>query len=460
MEFFQAFVLLVVAVACCTASQCQNGQYCDGGETCCGGGKFCCEHTATCCSDTCCNNRTETCCADPKLGGVCCIKETTYCCPPSPNGAHPSRCCPRWMVCCDEGGEYGCCDPGVMAFGKANKRTTPQNATTATAPTTAYALFFEANLFADPLKGVTMDLKTGHQTQKKLEKGKFNDWGETVRIFTYNKDKNVFHLPQANFLVKQQPVILYTANPTTGAVTVKTITGGPIGQTTGYSWNSHLQTMIMGTYTHNPKGNITGYAFWHVNVDTAAATQVGTHTFKTVGVDDWVGWFYSTSMDGASLYRIGFKDVRHSLGKGIGVTTIKTGGGAVSTKWVANLEQPSGYSWYMTVHPYNGGFLSLAEHSIEKAISLVKWDLTGNKTIVGHWKNAHLPHYFGPVVGVVDAAAEQYVSAVVKNGVTHELDRWVLALVDLKNNNATEVALDPWMEGETESVSGIGIPLH
>jgi hypothetical protein len=99
-------------------------------------------------SSLCCDND-ESCCSDPVNGVICCETQQTFCCPPMPNSNLPSRCCPRWQVCCD-GGRYGCCDPGTA------KAASPG----------LYGMLFSALEAGNGLVSMVIDAGTGSYTYK------------------------------------------------------------------------------------------------------------------------------------------------------------------------------------------------------------------------------------------------------------------------------------------------------
>ena len=125
---------------------CHDGAMCGGNEKCCynnnngTGPSFCCT------SD-------ESCCPDPKYGVVCCETQQTYCCPPMPQFGIPSRCCPRWMVCCTQG-RYGCCDPGAVAA----------DAPEVGAATQLYGMLFSSLEPGNGLFSMAIDSTTGDYT--------------------------------------------------------------------------------------------------------------------------------------------------------------------------------------------------------------------------------------------------------------------------------------------------------
>jgi hypothetical protein len=63
---FIGFLFLCVQSQCVT---CENQESCCSGSKCCGKG------------DMCCDGFSESCCPDPINGSICCLAETTFCCP-------------------------------------------------------------------------------------------------------------------------------------------------------------------------------------------------------------------------------------------------------------------------------------------------------------------------------------------------------------------------------------------
>ena len=212
-----------------------------GGQTCCGKYNQCCNGGG---SGWSCIATDETCCA-----GTACIKQTTYCCPqttdPScPNGKCPARCCPRWTVCCSKGGRDGCCHPLEAAFesvlgGHDMPTHSPTSHGTTPSPSTAagpsvFAMFLEAGAFAEPLKVLTIDTSTGHQTSK-VVKG-YDTHGENTRLFEFNRAAGMFvtfeqdysQAPSGPTGAQQLlPMYMYSISPADGAVTKSKVTLAP-----------------------------------------------------------------------------------------------------------------------------------------------------------------------------------------------------------------------------------------
>jgi len=151
-------------------------------------------------------------------GAVCCIEETTFCCPPT--DIHPSHCCPRWNVCC-EGGRYGCCEPDEVE----GKDKSDGKGRLSRVAKSALAIFEIPDWSGDtPLYGMSIDLSEGYRQNQQVISG-FNDWGEITRVFVFDPQRSIFYLPQANFTANTTnlPINLYSTDPKTGITTSKQV---------------------------------------------------------------------------------------------------------------------------------------------------------------------------------------------------------------------------------------------
>eukprot|EP01130_Rhizamoeba_saxonica_P019264 TRINITY_DN9911_c0_g1_i1.p1 TRINITY_DN9911_c0_g1~~TRINITY_DN9911_c0_g1_i1.p1 ORF type:complete len:458 (-),score=96.59 TRINITY_DN9911_c0_g1_i1:43-1416(-) len=426
---------------------CNNGAKCCGGEHCCGNGEMCCPKGSQCCNDTCCEMPEETCCPDPKHGGVCCVQETTACCPPSFN--HPSRCCPQWFVCC-EAGRYGCCDPST---GKPAEDSI------------AYALFEIPDWSGNtPMYTMELELASGNRKDQTQITG-FDDWGELTRVFLYDPKKNLFFLPQANFTAPphskddpMRPITLYAVNPKTGVTTSKIIKGAT-DKVTGYVYNVNTGNIVMATYTYK-NGNKNGYNFYSLNTDTAVATLKSSIVFGDT--DNYVGYFHAISDDGNAVYRLGYEDVIHSASPGLGITDISTT--TVKTNWINNISTPTGYQWFISLNTYqNGEFISLAPADSElgtNELSVIQWNIHGDTKVIAELGNAHETPYFGPLAEYMAHDKSVYAAVVVHNNfLDSNYDRWSLVNVALPSGKTNVMPIYPFMMAQSDSVSGLGIPL-
>jgi len=256
---------------------CSDGSSCCSGEMCCGNKSsiLCCDSNYLCCNGTlCCEAKTESCCPDPVNGAVCCIAEDTMCCPPM--GVWPSRCCPRWNVCCYQG-RYGCCVPETMK---------PESSSS----TTAYALYEDEE---GNMNVITIDMTSGYYSSIPMT-GPFNDWGEITRVFIYDSNRTVFYLLQANFTAPgdQHVITLYTVDVQTGVTVATTVTGAVEDGTqdvTGMYYESNSGLIYMGTEVTNKDNTVLGYNFYTVDPQTSIATLVSSYS-NPVGEDSYAGW--------------------------------------------------------------------------------------------------------------------------------------------------------------------------
>lgn len=383
----------------------------------------------------------ETCCADKQHGSICCIEETSFCCP-SGDGL-PSRCCPRWMVCCD-GGQYGCCDPQDLKVKK------PETGVI------AYALFDEGDITdGSSLWGFKIDLSDATKTQQHIPG--FNDYDEITRLFTYNPVKNLFYLLRANFshpgFDGTEPITLTTVDPVK-LTSVDTPVTGAAGLLTGFLYSYKLDTIIAATYRWSDKVKV-GYNFYFVDTKTGVAKLVSQSTFPE-GKDNYEGWFDEISVDGSLVYRLGYQDVPNSIGLGLGITNITQS--QATTEWYNNVGVSNGLR-YMSLNIFENDFISMAQDD-DTNLSVVRWNLSGAapKVLVALY-DAHPPRFFGPIAEAIDYVNSKYYTLVVHNGIIPvQTDRWALATVDLKSGENSITPLYPWMLAGIDSLSGFGIP--
>ena len=496
-----ATATLTTAAAGSGCTECTDKAYCCDGESCCSGGSFCCPSTSTCCQDTCCDKVTESCCADPVNGDVCCMKETTFCCPPQPMFDLPSRCCPRWYVCCNDG-RFGCCDPDTGVPSEELE---------------AYALFLEPTWLGPMVfQAATIDVKSGTRTEVHVDG--FHTEQETTRTFMFDKTLSRFYLLQANFTAPQNnsgpptfPINLFTINPATGETT-QTLVQGAQNEVTGFRFLQRRRIIVMSTWWYltpsdsdeevdgkatasssstspAPSGSgsnapVTpvGYIFYHVDVSSGAAIEVG-RVANTNGTDSYAGWFHESSDDGMLLYRLGYQDVVQSINFGIGVVNLSNVPATVS--WTT-LPRPDGtHGHYRTLNLWHANgplaatlsgssnnsvvFLSLApSYNLTRYgdLSLFAWSLADpfGAVKVATFPNAHTTPEFGPISECISFDERYYAAVFVQDSpLGKDFDTYGIGLARLdggKNSSSKEVMLTPQMVAVTVSVSGLGIPAN
>jgi hypothetical protein len=470
--------------------ECADKQYCCDGESCCNNGQFCCPSSSSCCQDTCCDRATESCCADPVNGDVCCIKENTFCCPPQPSLDLPSRCCPRWYVCCD-GGRFGCCDPDTMVPSEQLE---------------AFGLFLEPTWLGPMVfNAATIDVKSGTRTEVGVTG--FHTEQETTRTFMFDKVASMFYLLQANFTAPQNsssdvpayPIHLFKIDPTTG-LTQSLLVQGAVNEVTGYRFLHRRRVIVMATWWYSsptaadasssspsssgsPPAPV-GYIFYHVDIDTAVATEVGRMANPSNGTDTYAGWFHESSADGSLLYRLGYEDVVQSLNFGIGVVNLSAKP-SPTLSWTT-LPRPDGtHGHYRTLNLWHGNgplksadtdegpgdrvaFLSLAPtYNLTRAgdLSLFAWTLSNpfGAVKVATFPNAHTTPDFGPISECLSYDETHYAAVFVQDSpLGKDFDTYGIGLVRLDGGNSSgrEVMLTPEMVAVTVSVSGLGIPAN
>ena len=494
---------------------CHNGETCCGGETCCSGGKFCALPGTTCCGDTTCEDTTQSCCPDPVKGGICCERESSFCCAPS--GQLPSRCCPRWFVCCNSG-KYGCCDPGVLGsgLGSGARRSSPFLDAIFGAPflsahpkklkeerkegrreaplgvENAVGLMVIPELTTDgaPVYGVSFTLENAHK-EKHAAITEFDNYGESTRVFAYSQATKLFYLPRANFTGPPgndttRTIHLYAVNPTTGTTSVKVVAADasspvqPTGLVTGFAVVQSKTKILMATYAYPSSSSQTsnGYHFWEIDLESGSALLMGTHTRGSGQADAYVGWFRrAVVVDGAYVaYRLGYKDVVASTGPGVGVTFVSISGsgtGAI-TPYFVDVAPPSGYDPLLTldVAAASGtSFLSLAPAAkgLSTDIALISWALNVTSpshapvlaaapALVSKLENAHTEPYFGPIGGSVSSDFSTYAAMVVHAAVDLNYDSWALAVHSIHDGKTVTKKLSPLSLATLESLSGFALP--
>eukprot|EP01116_Phalansterium_solitarium_P021084 TRINITY_DN6437_c0_g1_i1.p1 TRINITY_DN6437_c0_g1~~TRINITY_DN6437_c0_g1_i1.p1 ORF type:complete len:450 (-),score=164.86 TRINITY_DN6437_c0_g1_i1:116-1465(-) len=396
-------------------------------------GETCCDNDI-CCQDGCCTPG-ELCCEDPKYGSVCCLEETTFCC--APTDVLPSRCCPRWMVCCPTG-RYGCCDPATG--------NPPNN-------NIVYGLYLDTS---EGLAAMQIDVTTGKRASVAVNG--FDTYGETVRVFAFNTGDNKFYLPQANFLTNTTVtnITLNVVDPVSGWWTAQTITGAVedgVNDVAGFEFNPRTGLMVMSTIVTDDSDNVLGYNFYNVDPTSAEATLINTYRSDN---DTYVGWFGALSTDGTTVYRLGYQDVYDSTVFGLGVTNIT--GPTVTSVWHADLPGVSGLGPYASLNVYGDGFLSLAPSTRTGDYSLVKWQLDGTASVIATFSNAYNVPIFGYIAEYINVEQNYYAALVVRMTEPGTLDRWVLLTVDLTTNKSQELDLTPDMLAKLTSVAGLGFP--
>eukprot|EP01103_Thecamoeba_quadrilineata_P000200 TRINITY_DN10164_c0_g1_i1.p1 TRINITY_DN10164_c0_g1~~TRINITY_DN10164_c0_g1_i1.p1 ORF type:complete len:463 (-),score=70.68 TRINITY_DN10164_c0_g1_i1:86-1474(-) len=394
-----------------------------------------CENGYFCCQDSyCCQNVTESCCPGLKDGPVCCEQETTYCCPAQSDYDLPSRCCPRWNVCCEKG-SYGCCDPTTGL---------------AVEDSLAYSLFV-----ADGSRFVsaTIGLPDGNKTEKTVNG--YDDWSEITRVFVFNPNETVFYLPQANFLEStnsSRPINLYTVDPISATTTATLIGATQEGENDvpGFTYLLPSGLILLSTQFFNSTN--VGYNFYHVNTTTGDAKLVSSYQNTT---DTYVGWFTDASVDGNTVYRLGYYNVIEESGPGLGVTDIS--GPTATTQWYSDVPLPKGLGFYISLNPYSNGFISLAPDS-SGDLWIVQWSIGGNATVLSKLTDAHNVPIFGPLVEYVNPSQTLYAALVVDDKTISDDDEWILVTYNLPNGPSTEIKITPKLDAKTSSASALGIP--
>lgn len=450
----------------------------------------------------CSDKTTQSCCPDPHNGAVACEVETSQCCPPNNNLQIPSRCCPRWYVCCDYG-RYGCCNPqtmrpidlvmGLLAGGASGtaravrgledrirlvgeKKKGASSVVDAPASFPAARALIEMTSIKDasPLYSFNIDLTKGSRNDGVPVSGIFNDWGESTRRFAYDRSRKVFYLPQANFTGGasvpewERLVHLYTIDSSTGAVNIALVSaaaGGaqPLGLVTGFAFDSDEQLLLVATRSYNTTGGATGYLFWSVNVLTGGAVLVSSQQ-ASGPIDTYAGYFrHMAVVDGRVLVlRMNWQDVVHQQNPGLGVTDI-TSGSAV-TDWVT-IQPPKGYLALFTltvVSAANGtlSIVSLASGdglSTDLALFALTVRVSGTLSVSGPSKvaslgNGHITPYFGPLGTAYKDGV--FAALTVHDSADPNLDLWAVSTVELPSGRASTRIMSPLTLAGTDSISG------
>lgn len=441
---------LIGGDACVT---CQNSESCCDGSSCCSGGKFCCELNNTCCQDTCCKTSNEQCCSDPTNGGVCCESEWSFCCVPQPEYDLPSRCCPRWFVCCDLG-EYGCCNPdtGLPLTEAEVHDQRPRHSEHAArlksgAPSNVYALILEPTWIGNmDFDVMSINVTTGAMVNVSKVRS-FKTGGEEQRQFMFDKVRRVFYLLQTDndadgHNPMEAPIRLFTVNPDSGTASACEVSGA-YNLVTGYRLIPGSTTIVFATYwltagpgpspsnsnsaasessSGSPLPDKYGYKFYHLDVTTCVAELVAqsVNPRSAQDNDNYAGWFHDVSPDGSVVYRLGYQDVVTSSNFGIGATVLVPSSSSASSGaptvvhnttpiWqtiprpdgthedyiTLNLFAPSVPSASLAISPFDVWFVSMAptNNITEQGdLSLYMWspnDPVHNVSLLATFSNAH-----------------------------------------------------------------------
>lgn len=421
--------LLVVAAATFASAQCPIGT-----TTCVG--------PASAGGDVCCDNSTsphrEACCPDPKNGGVCCVSELTFCCAPQAAFDHPSRCCPRWSVCC-EFGRYGCCDPDtkqplehpeqLMSNNhnnnnnknegrkkqkplqqlsenneKSKKIARRSNNVANFTSFTASALMTEPDWLsgAELMYAAQIDTATGKYTQQQAtrsEQKHYDPVGESPRSFMFRASTNEFFLLQANFTANPSPgddpkrqIVLYTINGVTG-VTTSQVVSGAVDEVTGFQYVPAKQVIVFSTlmYSDEKKEAAIGFNFYTLDIESASAKLIS-QSVRGPSVGNWDGWFHAVSDDLKYVYRLGYQHVRTSVNFGLEITDISAR--TATTSFTFNIAVPAGHDIFRSLTLVPGStpnaaaikqrhgfraddavFISLANNATTQSLDAFMWGL-------------------------------------------------------------------------------------
>lgn len=469
-----------------------------GGTVCCEGGQS--SQKESCCPDT----------SPTGMGGVCCVSELTFCCPPQPQFDHPSRCCPRWAVCCNYG-RYGCCEPQTMtpleelstrarkereayfrnaAAGKAAPKRVANGSSSLNF--TATALMLEPDWWtgAQLFYSAQIDASTGAYTQKQVtnpDTSRFDPDGEIPRSFIYSRRNNAFYLLQANFTANPAPgsdpkrqIRLYGIDGATAAVTDMVVTGAD-DQVTGYAYNDAKNVIVFSTFRYAEgsaaKDTPIGFNWYHLNPATAVAKLVSQSTRGPSGSSRYNGWFDCVSEDLRYAYRLGFEHVRTSVNFGIEISDIS---GAEATYTFQTLGAPAAFNQFKTLTLLAGStpsatravkeklgfaaddtvFISLAPNATGMSLAPFVWSLSApnNARMVAAFNNVHTTPDFGPLAEAVSADGTLYTVTGVKDSPWgSNSDTVVLASVDLTTGDSEEMELAPQLLAETCSFAGVAI---
>lgn len=457
--------------------KCADGSYCSGASHCCGSAHnpLCCETAQPCCgTDGCCDSD-ELACTDPLNGCVCCETEFTFCCAPSAALGLPSRCCPRFNVCCDDLSRFGCCSPGVgealplpAAFVDARGGVRPRAARSLpiddkkkkNGALTAYALLFSAWQAGNGFLGLTIDVATGAYTS--VPAPGFPTGGETPRLFTWDGDRKLFHCALTNWsnLIPPQqkrPVVLWTVDPRSGATT-HTPLKGVFGQSTGFAYVPATKALLLGTADIDAnQTRVNTYRFWSVDLATSVATPLATAPFAA-GQDNYAGWFHTAALNGTHTvaFRLGNIDPTITS-SAFGVTLTQTDSGAQDFQRAV---PPGGFGRYQSITPVGlNDFVSLGSSTQGDPtadLDVVRWSVGSAPKTLATLGNAHRTPIFGPIAETLNGTT--YAALVVQDSiVSNKLDTWALAVTDINSGASSVFTLSPFTDAQTDSVAGIGL---
>mmetsp|Transcript_28096 Transcript_28096/g.45235 ORF Transcript_28096/g.45235 Transcript_28096/m.45235 type:complete len:517 (-) Transcript_28096:123-1673(-) len=487
--------------------QCQGStQTCSDSETCCSdeaGGYLCCMTTdilpsqgGSCCGGGCCSHG-ESCCADDQ-GSTCCLVQNSFCVPKdSSTGTYPARCCPRWTVGCAVG-SVGCCDPAQawqrLSIEK-DEDSLPRSTLVskddrffdegedAIQGTPAYALVVSgAAKQTAALLALTIDTSTGKIARKLPVTGfaAHDPAGESTREFLWDTKRKLFYYFDANFTANGgarpaggRDTYLVSVDPTTGQAKPMLVEGAK-DYPTGYALHEDGHVRMATEAWDNAGKSVVGYHFYSVDPEEAKATLLASNvkgSGESGNPEFYAGYHRGVSVDGSSVYRLGYEEVTQMTTQGLGVTTVASGSKA-TTKWVP--EPAQGHDFFLTFDrlgndsALSGGgetFLSLAPSTSKRSRSLdvVQWSIEDSNTyeVIASFPNAHPPRATGlGTLGYVATtlSGNSYAALVVEYGMQPMLDRWSIAVVDLSSpKNSTMHPLSPWSAAGIWSASGLGL---
>jgi hypothetical protein len=306
--------------------------------------------------------------------------------------------------------------------------------------------------------GMTIDITTGTYTS--VPAAGFPTGGETPRTFSWDPDRKLFHMMMTNWSTsipntQPRPVVLWTVDPVSGR-TKNNVLAGVFGQATGFAYVRDTQQMLLGTADIDVnQTRVNAYHFWAVNVDTHAVKALHTVQFAA-GQDSYAGWFHWASGNGTLAYRLGNIDPTiYSSAFGITYTNTATG----ASQFIRAVP-PSGHDRYQSLTPVSPtDFVSLAPSTLgdpNSDLDCVRWSPNGPAKVLAVLGNAHRTPIFGPIVEAL--SGNTYVAFVVQDSVISDmLDQWMLAVVDISSGNSSLLSLSPFIDGETDSVAGIGL---
>lgn len=306
--------------------------------------------------------------------------------------------------------------------------------------------------------GMTIDITTGTYTT--VPAAGFPTGGETPRTFSWDPDRKLFHMMMTNWSTSipnthPRPVVLWTVDPVTGR-TKSNVLAGVFGQATGFAYVRDTQQMLLGTADIDVnQTRINAYHFWAVNVDTHAVKALHSVQF-VAGQDNYAGWFHWASGNGTLAYRLGNIDPT-IYSSAFGITYTNTGTGA--SQFIRAVP-PSGHDRYQSLTPVSStDFVSLAPSTLgdpNSDLDCVRWTPNGPAKVLAVLGNAHRTPIFGPIVEAL--SGNTYVAFVVQDSLISDmLDQWMLAVVDISSGDSSLLSLSPFIDGETDSVAGIGL---